>query len=1084
MNRKRRKNKLVARAFPFYKLAFVLMLLMALCAKVIAQDKIDNLKISGVVTDKESGETLIGATVHIDGMQKGAITDLDGFYVITGLAKKNYTVEFSFVGYRKQVHTIDLSKNKSVVLNIALASGELLDEVVVTALGIKREEKALGYAMSTVAEEAIAGTQSSNWTNALSGKVAGLNMVKSGGGPAGSNKIILRGENSLDGNSDALIVVDGVIINGSSGKMTNVGGGGYNTSGETSVDFGSGLGDINPDDIESVSVLKGPGAAALYGARGANGAILITTKSGTPGKKGIGITFNSNVDFETISRWPDYQYEYGQGNDGQDTWYSYGTTADGISTKGTSAAWGPKFNGQSYYQYDPVTQTGGTERTPWVPYKNNHKDFFQTGITYTNSVAIDGGNKQSSNRISYTNKKNEWIIPNTGYTRNTISFSSNTKITDQIRLVVKANYINKTSDNLPTTGYGSQTIMYYMRGLVPNRNSEWDKVMWQKGQEGKLQNRPFSGLLDNPYVIAYEYLNASKRNQLTGSAAVTYDIMKNLSITVKASLDWSSENRSQQRPKDTQSYRDGMYRTQQIFSRETNYDFLISYSKDFGKVKTSYRFGGARMYNEYIKDDLRADKLNYPNVYSFANSKVTPVGTHERSEYAVNSLYGMITANYKYLYLDLTARNDWSSTLASSMGGTSNCSYFYPSANLSAILSEAFSLPEFISFFKVRASIAGVGSGGITPYRTSNDFKQVVGFDSGLSNPSNVANPFLKPLSTVSIEGGLNFALFKNRFRADISIYKSDTKNQIVNATIDASTGYNTATLNAGKVQNKGIEVELTGKILESKKGLNWSISGTMSHNSNKLVSLTSELDVYTITTGPGKRGAIEAHPGGTLSALWGLGYQRSPDGQIVYDENGYAKQGSEVKYLGNAMADWKAGLGTNLSWKGLTLNVLFDAQFGGVGYSLTHALLCEDGKLKKTLPGRYNGIIGNGVQEIVAENGEITYRKNDVLANSIRNYYYSHFNRDNVEANTFKTDFIKLREIRLDYSIPKSLLKKIKIQQLVVGIYGRDLYTWTKWPVFDPEFGEIGDSGITSGFETAQFPSTRTMGINLKLAF
>lgn len=1040
--------------------------------------------LSGIITDKENQDPLIGATVQIKGTKKGIITDLDGGYKISGLSEGTYTVEVSYVGYQKLSKIISLKRGENKVLNLPLTSGELLDEVVVTALGIKREEKALGYAVSKLDEDAISGTQSNNWTNALSGKVAGLNMIKSGGGPVGSNKIILRGENSLDGNSEALIIVDGVIINGSSGRMTNTGGTGYSPSGETAVDFGTGLGDINPDDIDNVSVLKGPGAAALYGARGANGAIIITTKSGVPNKKGMGITFNSNVDIETISRWPDYQYEYGQGNDGQDTWYSYGTSPDGTSTKSTSSAWGPKFNGQSYYQYDPATQTGATQATPWVPYKNNHKEFFRTGITYTNSISIDGGSGKTSNRISYTNKTNEWIIPNTGYKRNTVSISSNTKVTDKMNINVKVNYTNKSSDNLPTTGYGSQTIMYYIRGIVPNRNPEWDKVRWLQGQEGLKQNRPLSSLIDNPYVIANEYLNGSERNQLTGSTSVSYDILKNLSVTAKASLDWSSEKRSQQRPMDSQSYRDGMYRTQDIISKETSYDFMINYNQDFGPVKTTVRFGGSRMQNEYLIDALNADKLNYPGIYSFANSKITPTGTHNTSEYAVNSLYGMITTNYQFLYLDLTGRNDWSSTLAGKMAGTSNCSYFYPSANLSVILSEAMQLPQFISFLKLRASISGVGSGGTTPYRTANDFVSVTGFDSGLSLPSNVANPFLKPLSTTSIEGGLDIALFKNRLRADVTVYRSVTKNQIINATIDASTGYTSATLNAGEVRNSGVELELTGKILQAKKGLNWTMTGTLSHNSNQLVSLTPELDVYTVVSGPGKRGTIEAHPGGSLSALYGLGYKRSPDGQIVYDQNGYAMLGSDVKYLGNTMPDWRASIGSTFSWKGVSLNLLFDAQFGGVGYSMTHAVLCEEGKLTKTLPGRYNGIIGNGVQEVVDANGNTTYRKNDVIATSARNYYYSHFVRDNVESNTFSTNFIKLREVRLGYTIPKRIVQKMQIQQLVIGVYGRDLFTWTKWPAFDPEFGEINGTDITAGFETAQFPATRTIGVNLKLAF
>lgn len=1034
--------------------------------------------VNGMITDARTGEAMIGATVRIDGTALGVVADIDGLYALKDLSAGEYVLSISYVGYNTQTHKVALKAGEKKTLNVKLVPGQELGEVVVTALGIRREEKALGYSVKKLDNDDVTGAMTRNWTEALSGRVAGLNMVKSGGGPVGSNKIILRGENSLDGNSEALIVVDGVITSGASGRGTGTGSSGWNTSGETSVDFGTGLSDINPDDIETVTVLKGPGAAALYGSRGANGAIIITTKSGSANKKGIGVSVNSNFDFETVSHWPDYQYEYGQGAAGQDLYYSYNTTEDGSSTKSTASAWGPKFNGQSYYQYDPETQTTGKERTLWQPYKNNRKDFFRTGTNYTNSVSIEGGNKKMSVRLAYTNKITNWIVPNTGYSRNTIALSVNYNVTDKLKVAAKVNYGNKSSDNLPTTGYGSQSIMYFIRGLAPSMDLNSFKKPWKDGEEERVQNRPFTSYMDNPYVVANHMINASKRNQVTGNVSVTYDFTKNLSLMVRASTDYSSENRWQERPKDSQYYRDGMYRTQNIYSQENNYDFLARYNRDFEDFKFSASMGGSRMHNNYTKDELRADKLLYPGIFSFANSKVVPVAFPRREEYAVNSLYGMITANYKFVYLDLTGRNDWSSTLATS-NSTANCSFFYPSANMSVIFSEAFELPEQISLLKARASWSQVGSGGTQPYRTSYSFTTENGFNSGLSNPSTVANPDLRALITTSWEAGADLAMFKNRLRFDMTIYKNNTTKQIVQANLDRSSGYSTATLNAGEVQNRGLEIEANGKILQSKTGVSWEIFGTYAINDNKLVSLTDELDIYTIAKGPASRGTIEAHPGGPLGALYGLGYKRSPDGQIVY-ENGYALLGDEAQLLGNTTPKWKASAGTTVSYKNFTLNLLFDGQFGGVGYSTTHAVLCEEGKLKKTLPGRYNGIVGEGV----ARNNDGTYRKNDVMATDIQRYYESHFTRDNVEANTFKTDFIKLREARLDYKVPALLLKKVGIQSCVIGIYGRDLFTMSKWPAFDPEFGTLNGSNIVGGFETAQFPATRTFGVNLKLSF
>lgn len=1026
--------------------------------------------VKGKVTAKDDGSTLPGVTILANGKPVG-VTNADGDFQVS--VETGTVLTFQYIGFLAQNVTITRSEENLIV---GMANdNKQLSEVVVTALGIERDEKALGYAVSQVRGEEITNAISNNWTDALSGKVAGLNMIKSGGGPAGSNKIILRGENSLDGNSEALIVVDGVIISGSSGRMTGTGSGSY-LGGDSPVDFGTGLGDINPEDIESVSVLKGPGAAALYGARGANGAIIITTKSGRTTQKGLGVTINSNTSLGTVSRWPDYQYEYGQGAAGQDTWYSYNATEDGPSTRSTSSAWGPRFDGQMYYQYDPNTQTRGEERTPWVPYKNNRKDFFEASKTFNNSVTIEGGNDRTSARLSFTNLQNSWIIPNTGYTRNTVALSLNQKVTDKLQLATKVNYTNKYSDNLPSTGYNNQTIMYFVRGMVPNADINWFKDYWLPGQEQLAQTRPFSSLLDNPYLQAYEMLNKSNRNGVVGNVSATYNFTDNLSVLLRTAMDFSYEERSQQRPKNTQKFADGMFRTQSIFAQEVNSDFLVRYKRPLSaKFESDFSVGGSRMHNRYVRESLHANRLLYPGIYSFANSKDIPVAYPFRSQYAVNSLYGMAQFSFdNFLFLDVTARNDWTSTLATPTS-TKNTSFFYPSVNLSTSLSDIIQMPAAVSFAKLRGSWSQVGSGGTTPFLTAYTYVSEP-FPSGLSNPSAIANENLRPLLTNSIEFGADVRLFQNRFGLDVSIYQNNTRNQIFVVPVDRATGYSGVVLNSGLVQNRGLELQANTKILTNKNGLNWTMFATYATNLNKVVELADSIDTYVMSTGPANRGSVEARPGGRMGALYGLGYERAPDGQIVYNELGYPILGQTAQYLGNTTPIWRASIGNEFRYKQFRLNVLFDGQFGGVAYSLTHAVLAEEGKLTKTLPGRYNGIIGNGV----IMNGDGSYRPNDVMATNIQAYYNEHFKRDNVESNTFSTDFVKLREMRFDYVLPKGLLERVKLQRASVGVYGRDLFMFTHWPAFDPEFGTLGDGEISAGFEIGQFPATRTFGLNL----
>lgn len=1033
----------------------------------------DSITVSGRVVD-QANQPLAGVTISSMDKIIGVSTDRGQFRITV---VRNAPVLFQNIEFKAQERVFTKSEtNVTIQLEETTAR---LSEVVVTALGIKREEKALGYAASTVKGQELTDAISNNWTDALTGKVAGLNLVKSGGGPLGSSEIILRGESSLTGSNAALIVVDGVVVSGSSGQMTGTGNGNYLSS-DSPVDFGTGIGDLNPDDIESVTVLKGPGAAALYGSRGAAGAIIITTKSGRA-QKGIGVSVNSNSSIATINRWPDYQYEYGQGVGGGDLYYSYGQSEDGPSTFSTSSAWGPRFDGQMYYQYSPDPEYYRIKpptRTLWRPYKNNRKDFFKPGSTFTNSVAMSGGSAKTKARLSYTNTINNWIIPNMGYTRNNLSLSLNHSLTDKLTISTKVNYRQQNSDNLPNTGYNNQAIMYFIRGITPNMNLDWFKPYWRPGLEGIQQTKPFSTLLDNPFLQTREVINSMRRNGFIGTVEANYQFNDLFSLQIRSSMDFQYDQRRQIRPFDTYKYNYGYYREYNIYTQETNSDFLLNYTNNRNSTwKHGVRLGGAMMDNSYIRDDLRTTRLTYPGVFNFANSAENLTYAPQRRRYAVNSLYALANVSYKeFLFLDGTIRADWTSTLASPIKQSVD-PFFYPSVNASFVLSEVFALPQQFDFWKLRASMAGVGGGGTIPYRTAYTYDVAANFPSGLENPTTMPNTELKPERTTSYEVGTDLRMFRNRLTLDVTLYTEYSTDQIISAPIDPASGYNYRVMNAGEVNNRGLEVAWS-VVPYTSKDLRVKLFGTMSTNEGRIVSVPNEEKRIILSTVYGSRGAIEAREGGLYGDMYGLGYRRNDNGDIIY-ANGVPLLSEDLIYIGNVNPKYKGSLGAEVKYKDFRLNALMDGQWGGIGFSLTHSVLMEEGKLKKTVPGRYGGIIGDGV----VENKDGSYSTNTVIAEA-QPYYFAHFQRDNLESNSFSTDFIKLREVRLEYNIPKRIISKLKVQQATVGIYGRDLFVFTNWPAFDPEFGSITGDGIEKGAEVAQFPSTRTMGLNISFSF
>lgn len=785
--------------------------------------QVKKINVSGTVVD-QTGEPVIGANIIIKGTSTGVITDLNGKF--TMLVPNDAIFEITYIGY--QPETIKVNGKKYIKIELK-ENSKLLDEVVVTALGMKREEKALGYAVSKVSAEELEKAPSNNWLNSLSGKAAGMNFTKGSTGPMGSVRVTLRGESSLNlDNNGALFVVDGVPINN---EMTAGGGNAQNVGGneEMPVDFGNGSSDLNPDDIESVSVLKGAAATALYGSRASNGAIIITTKSGgsEKGSKKLNVSYTFGIAVDLVNRWPEFQYQYGNGGnaDAETKDYAYvpsneSLIVDGVTYKNThsSQAWGPMFDpSKSYYQiYNKtygvnVDANGNRVPSPWIG-SDYVKDFFETGTTFKNTVTIEGGNaKDGRMRLSYTNTKNDYIVPNTGFRNHTIALSADKKINKYMLLGAKVNYINRSSDNLPAVGYGESSIMYSLLTSAPNIRMDWLKNYWVRPDVEQWNQ--FNTSADNPYFIAYEQLNAMERNRVFGNLNLKINILKNLTLTLRSGLDYYNEDRSFQAPLSSKRNPNGMYREQYIYSNEMNHDFLLTYKKTFGQNKEwgiTASFGGNAMSKTYRTREMGTTSgLSVPGEYSLANSKGERYSKFGGYKKKVNSFFGLMQFNYgNYVYVDVTGRNDWSSTLPKG-----NNSYFYPSVAASVLVNEIFGLHNnpVLSLAKLRLSYAKVGN-DTGAYKLNTSY---VSTDFGYMLPTTLNNKDLKPEMVTSYEIGADIRFFRNRLGIDFTFYQSDSKNLIMEAPIDPSSGFQKTMLNAGHIRNSGYELALMVRLLK-----------------------------------------------------------------------------------------------------------------------------------------------------------------------------------------------------------------------------------------------------------------------------
>ncbi|WP_179351300.1 SusC/RagA family TonB-linked outer membrane protein [Winogradskyella vidalii] len=1046
-------------------------------------------KVSGNVTDAQN-VPLPGASIIKKGTSSGTTSDFDGNFTLQ-FNSYPITLVVSYMGFESKEVTI----NKPEFLNISLQeSDHKLDEVVITALGIEREEKKLGYAQQTVSSKELTDARPNNWSESLRGKVPGLS-INGLGGPISSQQIVLRGNASLDpGNNGALIVIDGIPVqNEFPGSGASNGYMGGDANNDTPVDFGNAISDLNPEDIESVSVLKGPAASALYGYQAANGAVIVTTKSGDK-NKGLGITYSSNMKFDKITRWPDWQYEYGQGSgkgsylkpdvdeNGNSVayndrlYYTYGASEDGNSTGGSSSAFGPKFEGQYFYQYNPELEGQGLERTLWQPYEDNRKDFWQTGKTLTQNLSIQGSNDKGSMRSSITHTENDWIMPNTGFEQLSLSFNGSHQVSDRVQLKAVANYRHKTSDNLPGQGYNNHSIAYFMIFQNPNVNLDWYRPIWKEGQDQLDMIRPYSSYIDNPFAMAYEIQNKLDQHAVTGNLSANIELNPNLNLMVRGALNMYNKNMRQERPYDINRYSRGYYRKTNVFKKETNLDFLLTYANNFGDLEVTANLGGNRMDYGYLRQDSWADGLEIPGQYNLVNGTETFTSEFDGFN-KVNSLYSLVSLGWKeMIFLDITGRNDWNSILPAH-----NQSYFFPSASAGFILSEMFDMAKPISFMKLRASLAQVGGAGKygNRYRTRKYYGRT-DFSGSAVAPTSLYNTDFKPEITTSKEFGVDVRLFKSRLRLDATVYENNTKNQIFSTPLPQSSGYSSVLINAGEVRNRGVELLLNVKPIQG-NNFKWNTTLTWAKNEGKVMSLHENAEEGTLEMLSSSGARLVAEEGGLPAALYGRAYLRSPSGEVLYDNNGIPQMTDEIVKIGDTQPKWVAGFINSFKYKNLRLNVVIDGKYGGMIYSHTHHKLTQQGKLSHTLKGREEGeLIGNGV----VDNGDGTYSPNTTPL-AIADYYNLHYPLANTEANSFDASFIKLREVTLEYAFSQNILKRTPLNELSFSIYGRNLAVISDFPIYDPEVaGLAGGTNLHPGVEVGQMPVASEFGMNVKIGF
>ena len=1022
---------------------------------------------TGTVQDSK-GEAIVGATILVKGQAKGkgTLTDPKGHFTLSGL-KVGSELVISCVGYKTQ--TVRWTGTPlSITLEDEMTQ---LSGVVVTALGIRREKKALGYAMQEVKGDQLMAVREPNITNALSGKVSGIQIIKGSSSPGSSSKIVLRGNSSLSGSNQPLIVVDGVPMDNTTGATNN-------DFWNPAADMGNGLSDINAEDIESMTVLKGASAAALYGSRAGNGVIQIITKSGRK-NNGLGVTISSSVGVERLFMVPRLQSQFGQGT-------------DGAYKNDVSSSWGPRIEGQEYTKWD------GT-KTTMQAYDNVASYFKSPGIDLTENIAFSQMYDRTSIYSSLTRTDNKSHIPGASLGRTNMTLRATTKFgpSDRWSTDTKVQYIRSFVQNRPLNGANASNAFYTMYSLP--RSMDIRDFEEARTPQGAMRWYGV-GNQTNPYWASKYNLNNDTRDRFLISAALKYKITDWLNAELRVGSDqYSTRIERKTYAGSPIAGGGGKYETEQIKFYENNYSFLVSAQRDnvFGKLGLSGSVGGNLMERKHNGLRASVSQLIVPNLFSLTNGTDKPDNSESYSHKKINSLYGTAQLNWDgYFFLDGTLRNDWSSSLAKA-----NRSFLYPSISTSLVITDMLrkmdvNAPSWLSFAKVRASAAQVGN-DLEPYQLYSAYRiEKDPLGGTMANIDNVLyNDKVRSELIKSYELGLEMRFFDSRFGVDFAWYRTNATNQLIRLGMDPASGYDAKMINAGNIQNEGIEFMVTADIIRS-EALKWNAQLNLSHNENRIIKLYDgggiESPVTEYNLGTYDNLKILAREGGKYGEIWGSSYKRVEDktsdlyGKIITDENGLPIAGDEKK-LGDQQPDLLAGLTNSFSFAGFDLSFLIDARFGGKMFSGTNHALQAGGAAAATVVNgaRDKFVVDGAIESEVA--GKTVYKKNTVEVTP-QDYWGAIVGRSGNlginEANIYDATSVRLRNIALSYTLPKSLLKNTPITKAKLGISCNNVWMIKSYMNgIDPESVFATGSNAT-GYEFASSPTTRSFLFNITLGF
>ena len=1000
--------------------------------------------VRGTVTSSD-GEPIIGANVIELGSNNGTVTDLDGNYQLK--VGPNAILEFTYTGYVSQKFTV----GTQTIINVTLAEGVALSEIIVTALGISRERKSLSYAAQTIQGGQLTQVRDANFVNTLQGKVAGLVVTSASSGVGGATRVNLRGNRSIQSSNNALFVVDGVPVDNSTPGQVGNDFGGYNGS--------DGVANINPDDIESINVLKGAAASVLYGSRAANGVILITTKKGSAGA--ISVDVNSGAQFDAPLTLPQLQNEYGQGNGG-----AFGAKA--------SASWGPKMNNQA------VTDWTGKSQN-MVPQPNNISDFFQIGSSFNNSIGIKGGTDKVQSYFSFTNNQAAGVVPGNTLDRNTINLRISTNLSKKFSTDAKVTYVNQILNNKLRSGEESSEVMNLYK--TP-RSIRIEDMQNYESEAGVPTYWTSSSIYMNPYWTINRTSADEERTRTTGLVSATYQINDDIKVLARVSLDQYTDKGENTFFNNTLlfAWLGGTYQKSFRQVQERNSELLLIGNKKLNnKVKLSYTFGVADVARKSDFTQTSANGLLVPNKFDLGFARNLAVGTGfiERD---LQSVFGSVQVSLNdYLYFDVTARNDWSSTLPAPH------SYFYPSLGLTAVLSDMVELPSFISFAKLRGSYTRVGNDA-APYLLTQTYSFSQGGVGGFINrDATQAFGELKPELTTSLEFGFDGRFFDNRMGLDVTFYKTNSINQLLSLPLAPASGFSNQYINAGDIENSGVELTLTGSPIK-KNDLTWDVMLNYARNVNAIVALHPDIKQTFISSGFVRTAGVLVKEGGAYGDLYADGWARTPSGQLIMDGAGKPLVSSTQEYLGNFNPKFTLGLNNAFSFGKIRLNVLVDARIGGVMTSGSDASLAFDGSSAITTAYREGGWVLPGVTLSNNEYIPNTYPINaETFWTTVSKGRYSWG-----QVFTYDATNVRIREAAVGYDIT---INSQYVKKATLSIVARNLFFLAKgnaiidipgiptrkmW--FDPDVN-LG-AGNYQGVEFGTLPSSRSIGLNLSLSF